>query len=399
MDPKVRFLRVSQFVGRQRLQILLPQIHVSGDRVTEGELQKAVPDKIDQLFCDILRGAAEQIHIHVDDNIFPKRKSTGTVDELIVQYEPLAFVLSDPVTRQHLGGRVEGEDGKDAWGTTFRWKKGDHAAIPYITPENVVCPDITEWQKYCKKPNTLFPEEDWKQAEEDAEKIRQEGTHLVSVLMATGLFEQLHFLMGFEDTLLNFIMEPDSVHELLDYIMEYRMSMAEELIRHIKPDVVLSHDDWGAKDRLFMDPDTYREFFKGRYEKLYRHIKEVGREVGKDIIVIHHADSHCAEIIDDMADMHIDIWQGALPSNDIPALQRHLMGRKPYLMGGIDAGIVDNPFATEEEVRKEVQRAIHDSEGLPGFIPCITYGLPESIRPGIFEMISEEIEKYNQSKK
>ena len=83
----------------------------------------------------------------------------------------------------------------------------------------------------------------------------------------------------------------------------------------------------------------------------------------------------------------------------IPALQRHLMGRKPYLMGGIDAGIVDNPFATEEEVRQEVQRAIHDSEGLPGFIPCITYGLPESIRPGIFEMISEEIEKYNQSKK
>lgn len=67
-------------------------------------------------------------------------------------------------------------------------------------------------------------------------------------------------------------------------------------------------------------------------------------------------------------------------------------------MGGIDAGIVDNPFSTEEEVRQEVQRAIHDSEGLPGFIPCITYGLPESIRPGIFEMISEEIEKYNQSK-
>ena len=217
--------------------------------------------------------------------------------------------------------------------------------------------------------------------------------------MATGLFEQLHFLMGFEDTLLNFIMEPDSVHELLDYIMEYRMSMAEELIRHIKPDVVLSHDDWGAKDRLFMDPDTYREFFKDRYEKLYRHIKEIGKEVGKDIIVIHHADSHCAEIIDDMADMHIDIWQGALPSNDIPALQRHLMGKKPYLMGGIDAGIVDNPFSTEEEVRQEVQRAIHDSEALPGFIPCITYGLPESIRPGIFEMISEEIEKYNQSKK
>ena len=117
------------------------------------------------------------------------------------------------------------------------------------------------------------------------------------------------------------ILEELCGHELLDYIMEYRMFMAEELIRHLKPNVVLSYDDWGAKDRLFMDPDTFREFFKDRYEKLYAHIKEVGKEVGKDIVVIHHADSHCAEIIDDMADMHIDIWQGVLPSNDVPALQ------------------------------------------------------------------------------
>lgn len=256
-----------------------------------------------------------------------------------------------------------------------------------------------EWGTTCKKPNTDFPEEQWKEAEDAADAIRAKGGRLVGVLIATGLFEQLHFLMGFEDTPLNLIMEPDSVHELLDYIMEYRMSMAEELIRHLKPDVVLSHDDWGAKDRLFMDPDTFREFFKDRHEKLYAHIKEVGKEVGKDIVVIHHADSHCAEIIDDMADMHIDIWQGVLPSDDVPTLQRHLMGKKSYLMGGIDAGIVDNPFSTEEEVRAEVRRAIHDSEGLPGFIPCITYGLPESIRPGIYEMITDEIAAYNKSQK
>ena len=254
---------------------------------------------------------------------------------------------------------------------------------------------MTEWQKYCKKPNTNFPEEQWKQASIDAEKTKADGK-LVGMLLATGLFEQLHFLMGFEDTLLNLFMEPDSIHELLDYIMEYRMSYAEEMIRHVKPDMILSHDDWGAKDRLFMDPDTFREFFKPRYEKLYRFIKDLGKEVGNEITVIHHGDSNCAEIIDDMRDMHIDIWQGVLPSNNIPKLQKHLMGRKPYLMGGIDAGLVDSPFVTEDEIRGEIRRAITDSEGLPGFIPCITYGLPESIRPGVFEMITAEIEKYNE---
>lgn len=322
----------------------------------------------------------------------------GVSDELIRQYEPYEFVLSDPITQQHLGGRVPGKDAKDAWGTTHRWKDGDHAAVPYITEDTLVCPDVTEWQKYCKKPNTEFAEDKWQQAIKDAERIRAEGK-LVAVLLPTGLFEQLHFLMGFEDTLLDLYMEQDSVHELLDYIMEYRLSYAEELIRHIKPDMLHSHDDWGAKDRLFMDPDTFREFFKPRYEKLYGKIKEWGKEVGNEITVTHHADSNCAEIIDDMGDMHIDIWQGVLPSNNIPELQRHLMGKKPYLMGGIDAGLVDSPYATDEEVRAEVRRSIRDSEGLPGFIPCITYGLPESIRPGVFEMISEEIEKYNTEQK
>ena len=37
-------------------------------------------------------------------------------------------------------------------------------------------------------------------------------------VMKTGLFEQSHFLMGFEDTLMNYLLEPEASEELLDYI-------------------------------------------------------------------------------------------------------------------------------------------------------------------------------------
>lgn len=57
-----------------------------------------------------------------------------------------------------------------------------------------------------------------------------------------------------------------------------------------------------------------------------------------------------------MVDLGIDIWQGALPENDIPKLQKQLNGRMT-LMGGIDAAIVDRADSTEEEIRKEVRRA------------------------------------------
>ena len=70
-------------------------------------------------------------------------------------------------------------------------------------------------------------------------------------------FERCHFLMGFEDTLMNFLMEPEAMHELLDYLLDWRMEYAKQLIDHLQPDAILSHDDWGAKDRLFMSAETW----------------------------------------------------------------------------------------------------------------------------------------------
>ncbi|MFR3264728.1 MAG: hypothetical protein ACLTQN_01780 [Blautia massiliensis (ex Durand et al. 2017)] len=55
---------------------------------------------------------------------------------------------------------------------------------------------------------------------------------------------------------------------------------------------------------------------------------------------MHHADSFLEPIIEDMVELGIDIWQGALPENDIPKLQKQLNRQRMTLMGGIDAAIV-----------------------------------------------------------
>ena len=74
-----------------------------------------------------------------------------------------------------------------------------------------------------------------------------------------------------------------------------------------------------------------------------------------------------------MAEIGIQVWQGVLPDNNIPSLQRHLKGRM-VLMGGIGAAI-DRQDASEEEIRKYVRYVLKTC--CPGghFIPCITYGL------------------------
>lgn len=205
--------------------------------------------------------------------------------------------------------------------------------------------------------------------------------------MGTGMFEQTHFLMGFEDTLTGFYEHPKEMHELIDAIAEYRMTYLQMVIDHLHPDAILSHDDWGARTSLFMPADMWREFYKEPYRRYYGLMRENG------IIAIHHADSYLAPIIEDMVELGVQCWQGTLPENDIPALQRQLQGRMT-LMGGIGAAI-DRSDASEEEIRSYVQEAL--DAYCPGghFIPSITYGLAGTVYKHVDPFIDDEIERYN----
>jgi uroporphyrinogen-III decarboxylase len=259
-----------------------------------------------------------------------------------------------------------------------------------VTPENQVVQDITEWEKYVKVPDLRGKcSEGWEAAIASKNAI-DSSKYLSMVVMGTGIFEQLHMLMTFEDTLMNFLLEPEAMHELIDTICEYRLTYMKLIVENLHPDAIVSHDDWGSKNSLFMSPDTWREFFKKPYKKLYDYLHE------NDVIVIHHADSYCEPIAPDMVDIGVDIWQGVLPTNNIKALSEQV-GDKMLLMGGIDSGI-DREDATEEEIRRETRRALNEYGDLKGFWPGMTYGGPGTLFDHVEPTIIDEISKYNQER-
>ncbi|QOV20315.1 uroporphyrinogen decarboxylase (URO-D) [Blautia liquoris] len=312
-------------------------------------------------------------------------------ERLVNQYEPFEFVLRDPLLYDfYFGCYIEGQDTLNPFGVTIRWKKGEHAGMPYVTEKTKVIQDVTEWKKYIKMPGLEHTEEEWAAAKEDLAKIDRKEK-LATGLMVSGIFETAHSLMGFEDTLMNFLLEPEAMNELFDYLFEFKMEYAKQLLDHLELDVILSHDDWGGKDRLFFSKDVFDEFLKPRYEKLYGYITSRG------VQVVHRSDSWCESIVPDMVDIHVTTWQGVLPGNNILKLQKELDG-KLILMGGIDS-IIDMADWKEEVVRKEARRACEEYGPGGGFIPSITYGLPESIFPGVFECITDEISRYNEEHK
>ena len=315
-------------------------------------------------------------------------KPDGKPERQLVQYEALAVQIPDPVFLYLREGSRPGVTIKDKWGVTILFPEGDPGPTPLITPETKVCPDITRWREFVHAPDIETAcTEGWEpfigmgRAAAGTDK-------LLTAFWPTGLFEQCHFLMGFEDTLANFYEHPQEMHELIDYLTEFRLKYAKLLIDKLQPDAILSHDDWGAKESLFMNPDMWREFFKEPYRKIYQYIRS------RDVIAIHHADSYLAPIVEDMAEIGVQVWQGVLPENNIPELQKRLNGSM-VLMGGIGAAI-DRPDSTDEEIRAYVRNALETY--CPGghFIPSITYGGPGTVFPHVDPIINEEIEAYNK---
>ena len=314
-------------------------------------------------------------------------KPDGKPERQLVQYEALSMIMPDPIMMYLMEGRRPGTTTKDRWGTTILYPEGAPGATPHITPENKVCPDVTRWREFVHAPDLKANcSQGWEQwAALGRERAGTEK--LRTAFMGTGIFEQCHFLMGFEDTLTNLYEHPDEMHELIDYITDYRIEYVKMLIDNLDPEVIFSHDDWGTKESLFMNPDMWREFFKEPYRRFYGYIRSRG------VITIHHADSYLVPIVEDMSEIGIQAWQGVLPENDIPALQEKMKGRMIF-MGGVGAAI-DRPDSTEEEIRAYVKQVCETC--CPGghFIPCITYGISGTVFPHVDPIINSEIEAYN----
>lgn len=321
------------------------------------------------------------------ENLLQTIRKGGHPERLPVCFHAFRPIGGDPVFQFVRGNRIRGTNSYDRWGTYISFPEDQPAAIPIVTPKNQVIQNIEEWQEYVKVPDLRANcSQGWETARKNKEAIPED--YLSMTVMGTGIFEQLHMLMTFEDTLMNLLLYPKEMHELIEVITDFRLEYMKLIVENLHPDVICSHDDWGSEHSMFMHPDTWREFFKEPFRRLYDYLHSQG------VLVMHHADSYCEPIAEDMAEIGIDIWQGVLPTNDIAGLSRRLDGRMA-LMGGVSS-VIDREDSTEEEIRLEMRRVLDNYGQLHNFIPSYTYGGPGTLFPHVLPVIHEEIERYNR---
>ena len=289
----------------------------------------------------------------------------------------------DPI-RMRDGALPDGKFHKDSWGVSFLWEPGSPGPHPDATYERLVIKDIENWQDYLSVPS--IDGLDWSEAEQFAAEVDRDELFLCCFSPA-GVFERSHHLLGFENALVNYMVYEEEMAELLRVIADFKIAQIKELAKHLKPDVIFYHDDWGSKKNVFLRPELWRKLIK----PLQREIVRTAHDCG--MIFMHHADCICQPYVEDMVEIGIDIWQGAIAQNDICEIQRVTGGRLP-MVGGIDGPKIDIENITEEEIRAEVRRAFDTY--CPGgkFFPSIPNG--RCFREWNNSICMDELEKYGR---
>lgn len=309
----------------------------------------------------------------------------GNPDRFVKQYEAFTMIMNTPITRLKppVGGEIKNE-----WGITVRWPEGQLGAFPVHDDEHKVLKDITKWRECIKAPHLIYPDEAWAKAKATADAIDR-NEYFATVFVAPGIFEHLHYFMGMEDALMNFYEEPEAMHELIDFLVDWEIELAKQFITHLKPDALFHHDDWGSQINSFIAPATFEEFILPAYKKIYGFYKDNGVE-----LIIHHSDSYAANLVPFMIEAGIDIWQGVMSTNNTPELIKKYGGQITF-MGDINSGIIDFPGWTRENIAREVERACRNC-GKLYFIPGASQGLAISSFPGVYEATDEAIDRMSK---
>jgi len=188
------------------------------------------------------------------------------------------------------------------------------------------------------------------------------------------LFERMHSLRGFENTLTDLYLEREKIEYLADRIVEYDIRIINNLKKRFPTQIdgLTFTDDWGTELALFINPLKWREFFKPRYKRIFDAIHGAGWHVWM------HS---CGKVNDILGDLY------EIGVNVVNLQQPRLLGieetGKKYAGKLCFQSLCDIqhtlPFEDEEYIRSEAKLLLeHWGTDKGGFI-LSDYGHDEAI--------------------
>jgi uroporphyrinogen-III decarboxylase len=133
-------------------------------------------------------------------------------------------------------------------------------------------------------------------------------------------------LRGFENSMTDFLTEPERAARLLDTIFGWECDAIRMVARN-GFDGIHFADDWGTQTGLMIAPELWRKLFKPRYRRQFDLAHELGLEVW------FHCCGNLTELAGDFHEIGTDVLNIAQPNVvDVNSVSARLQGKQCFLI-------------------------------------------------------------------
>jgi len=187
------------------------------------------------------------------------------------------------------------------------------------------------------------------------------------------MFERAWTLRGMENLLIDMVLHPKFVDDLLDRILEYNLQVIDHMLE-FDVDGIGFGDDWGQQRGLIMGPRHWRRFIKPRVAIMYERVKAKGKFVEQ------HSCGDIEELFPDLIDMGLDIFNTFQPEVMDVAFCKREYGHHLTFYGGISTQQV-LPRVDPAELKDHIRRMIDTIGADGGYIVAPTHEIPRDVPP------------------
>ncbi|MCL2647121.1 MAG: hypothetical protein FWD61_08965 [Phycisphaerales bacterium] len=170
------------------------------------------------------------------------------------------------------------------------------------------------------------------------------------------LYERAWTLRGMENLMMDFVENPDFVHELLTRIADYNLAQVEKALTY-DIDAVHFGDDWGQQHGLQMGYATWKQFIFPQLKRMYSAVKSADKKVSI------HSCGDVDELFDDLINIGLNCFNPFQPEvMDVYSLVPKYRGRLAF-HGGLSTQKT-LPHGSVQDVLNETQKLL--DLGAPG---------------------------------
>lgn len=166
------------------------------------------------------------------------------------------------------------EDGEDEWGCFW-----GHTDLPNMG--QVVGHPLEEIGDLDRHPLPDYRDDSrYVDVEQALRRAEEEGKYISCGIFMV-LFERMHALHGFENTLVDLYTERPAMEALADRIVDVHVTFVEEVARRFPGRVHgwNMSDDWGTQQAAFVSFDFWMDFFFPRYKRIFDAMHQAGCDV------------------------------------------------------------------------------------------------------------------------